>query len=79
MPTSRPFRGTERQVGIEQRHRSVRGSELRKQRFLARLQLAHLGLEFRPGEAVLDRVDNLPDRQAEQDVTNHVQLIGARS
>jgi hypothetical protein len=49
---------------MQQRHRSVRGSKLRKQRFLARLQLVHLGLEFRPREAVFDRVDNLPDAGA---------------
>ena len=48
-------------VGMQQRHRSVRGSQLRKQRFLARLQLVHLGLEFRSGEAIFDRVDDLPD------------------
>jgi hypothetical protein len=43
-------------VGMQQRHQSACGSELCKQRFLARLQLVHLGPEFRPGEAVFDRV-----------------------
>ena len=45
---------------MQQRRGRIRGSELRKRRFLADLQLIHLGLELGPGEAAV-RLNTLTD------------------